>query len=125
MGALGGAGQWGRGECNVDWEPYTYLELFMDMAPDIEALERRVGQGTGFSVKLKGDAVNVSGITFRYTYDPVRLTLNSTVFEGVWLGNCTSLSVTAGTVAYRCTLAPGDWDADGGAIATSVSRRMR
>lgn len=105
----------------VDAEPFTFIELFMDMDPDAEAIERRVVETTSFDVKLKADAAKLSGLTFKFTYDTAWLQLNSTMFAGVWGGTtCTSLSSTLGEVAYRCQLfAPSaEWDADGDTIAT-------
>jgi hypothetical protein len=120
-GAAAGAGGDGIGG-DVDADPYTYVESFFDVWPDTLALERHVPENTTFDVALKADAVKVYGLTFKFTYDTARLTLNSTVFSAPWAGKCTALpGLPGGTVGYWCSLnAPGDpeWTATAGTLAT-------
>jgi len=122
---LGPAGPLGDGVgANVSFAPWTFAELFLDMAPDTEAVERHVVEATGFDIKLKADAAKLYGMTFVFTYDTAKLTLGTTTFAAPWAGRCTVLpGLPAGAIGYFCSLqneVPPDpeWDADGGTIAT-------
>ncbi len=121
----GPAGPLGDGVgSNVTYEPWTFAELFLDLAPDTEAIERHVVEATGFDIKLKADAAKLYGITFVFTYDTAKLTLNTTTFAAPWVGRCNAIpDLPEGTIGYFCSLqneVPPDpeWDADGGTIAT-------
>jgi hypothetical protein len=106
---------------NVDTTNYTYIEVFMDVDPDTEAVSVNVDESVPFDVKLKVDAKKLYGLTFKFTYDSSVLTLNSTTFNGVWGGGkCTDLGSSAGVETYRCNLEypTAEYDADGGTIAT-------
>jgi hypothetical protein len=60
-----------------------------------------------FTVQMKADIVNVSGLTFDFTYDASMMTLNGTTFGVPWAGQCAMLSAPSiGHVAYRCNLVP-------------------
>jgi len=104
---------------SVDADPFTYIESFFDVWPDALALERHVPENTSFNVALKADAVNLYGLSFKFTYDPLRLTLNSTTFSAKWDGKCYDFS-SPGTVAYACSLRSpeAEWTATAGTIAT-------
>jgi parallel beta-helix repeat protein len=114
----------------VDFDPWTYVESFFDVWPDTLALERHVPEDSSFDVALKADAVNLYGITFQFTYDTARLTLNSTTFSAPWAGRCAPLpGLPAGTIGYYCSLQAGtagpppvpadpEWTATAGTIAT-------
>lgn len=115
--ALGGDGI----SANVDADPFTFIELYMDMEPDTEAAVRYVQDGDTFDVKLKADAAKVYGLSFKLTYDPALLTVNSVTFAAPWAGKCFPAgSPPAGTLQYFCGLwyPTPEWDATGGTIAT-------
>lgn len=105
----------------VDAEPFTFIEVFMDMDPDAEAIQRNVDESTSFDVAVKTDAAKVYGLTFLFTYDPMVLTLNNVTFGTEFLGRCYQVGTPPlGTVHYRCNLQYPDpeYDADGGTVAT-------
>ena len=109
----------------VDAGPYTYIESFFDVYPNTLAVERHVPEEISFDVALKADAVNVYGLTFKFTYDTDRLLLNSITFAGPWApsGRCfpdPTPGLPPGTVSYVCQLYAGDaeWNAVAGTIAT-------
>ena len=79
---------------------------------------RHVNETNSFDVTLMADAENLYGLSFKFTYDTAKLTLNTKTLQGVWADACAELlPQPTGTVAYRCTLTSGpEWD--GGAIAT-------
>jgi len=100
----------------VDADPWTFAEIYLDVDPDSEAIERNENEGDAFNVALKVEAEKLYGLAFSYTYDTNLLTLNSTTFTAPWIGRCTDLS-TLGEVAYVCYLMGGpEWD--GGTVAT-------
>ena len=106
---------------DVDAVPYTYSEIFMDMVPDSGTLTRNVNENNSFDVAIKADAVNLYGLTYRFTYDTSRLTLNSTAFSSPWAGRCFEVDPPqpAGTIFFRCSLIiEPEWTATGGTIAT-------
>ncbi len=106
----------------VDADPWTYIEIFLDMRPDTLAVQRGVIVGTSFDVALKADAVNIYAISFKFTYDSANLTLNSITFLAPWAGRCYDVTPpeTSGMVAYACSLMAPDaeWTATAGTIAT-------
>ncbi len=103
---------------NVDAVPFTFVEFFMDVDPDDEALTRNVDESTSFDVKLNADAANLYGLSFKLTYDDEKLHLNSQTFSAPWASRCETLPSVAGEIAYRCTLITTAWSADGGDILT-------
>ncbi len=105
---------------SVDASNFTFVEPFMDMVPDTLAATRTILQSQSFDAKLKVDAAKLYGLTFKVTYDPAYLTLNSTTFVAPWDGHCTALSVAAGVMSYRCQLlAPAaQQDVVGATVAT-------
>lgn len=123
-GDLGGPSAGDGVSGNVDTDPFTFAEVFLDMDPDLEAAERTVVEGaTTFDVALKLDAAKLYGVTFEFNYDPAYLQLNSTTFAPEWATRCSSLPSTPGVVAYRCNLLASpppdpEYDADGGTLAT-------
>jgi hypothetical protein len=107
----------------VDYTPWTFIEVFMDVNPDSEAVLRNVAETQTFSVKLKVDAQKLYGLIFQLSYDAAKLTLTGApVFTSPWSGGkCTALSgLPAGTLGYRCNLEypTAEYDADGGTIMT-------
>lgn len=114
-----GAGD-GADAAKVSFVPWTFAELFMDMDPPTNAVTRSVVETISFNVELKADAAKLYGMSFQITFDPARLTLNTTTFMAPWAGACTSLSVAPGTIRYRCNLQipTAEYDAVGGTIAT-------
>ncbi len=110
---------------DVDADPFTYVESFFDVWPDGLVLERHVPENTSFDVALMADAVNVYGLTFKFTYDTARLFLNSTTFAGPWAAGDRCFpdpdpALPPNTVSYVCQLYAGDaeWTAVAGTIAT-------
>jgi len=104
----------------VDYDPWNFLEPYIDVIPDTDALVRTIGETETIDVKLKVDAQYLYGIAFKLTWDIAKLTLNSTTFSAPWNNVCTSLSSIAGETAYRCNLAypTAEYTADGGTILT-------
>lgn len=104
----------------VDYDPWNFLEPYIDVIPDTDALVRTIGETETIDVKLKVDAQYLYGIAFKLTWDSAKLTLNSTTFSAPWNNVCTSLSSIAGETAYRCNLAypTAEYTADGGTILT-------
>ena len=105
---------------NVDADPWTFSEIYFDVDPLTanDQYVRHVNETNLFDVTLMADAENLNGLSFKFTYDAVKLTLNTKTLQGVWDGACEELlPQPPGAVAYRCTLTSGpEWD--GGAIAT-------
>ena len=119
-GALSGPGVGDTaGATAVDTTDYTFAEVFMDVEPDTEAIQRDVVETETFEVGLKVDAENLLGLVFHVTYDTSMLTLNSTTWATEFAGNCQLVSdpPAAGSLNYRCTLMT-EYDADGGTVAT-------
>jgi hypothetical protein len=115
-----GAGD-GAVTSTVSFAPWTFAELFVDVIPDSEAILRSVAESTSFAVKLKVDAANLYGISFKLTYSPTMLTLTSgPTFETPWNGRCTAVGAPAGTLQYYCNLQSpaAEVTADGGTVAT-------
>ena len=115
-----GAGDGANG-ASVDFTPWTFSELYMDVDPPAYALTRSVPETTSFDVALRIDAAKLYGLTFQFTYDPAMLTLNTTTFTAPWAGGpCVPLPASPGVIKYRCnlTLPAAQYDATGGTIAT-------
>lgn len=111
----------GADSAKVDFDPWTFAEVFVDVNPDTEATQRTVTEVQTFDVKLKVDAAKLYGLAFKLTYDPNVLTLNNLTFAAPWAGRCQALgTLPAGMLAYRCDLQlpTAEYDADGGTIAT-------
>ncbi|MGQ9586634.1 MAG: right-handed parallel beta-helix repeat-containing protein [Anaerolineae bacterium] len=105
----------------VDADPFTFAEVFLDVDPPTEAVQRNVDESTDFDVALKVDAAKLYGLTFKFTYDTTKLTLDSTTFGAGFAGRCYVVGTPpAGTIRYRCNLQHPDaeYDADGGVVAT-------
>jgi hypothetical protein len=123
-GDLGGPnapGGDGADAAKVDFDPWTFAEVFVDVDPDNEATQRTVTEVQTFAVKLKVDAAKLYGLAFKLSYDPNVLTLNSLTFAAPWAGRCETVGTpTAGVLAYRCDLQlpTAEYGADGGTIAT-------
>ena len=118
---LGPAGPQGDGVSgSVDASNFTFVEPFMDMVPDTLAATRNVLQSQSFDVKLNVEAAKLYGLTFKLTYDPAYLTLNSTTFAYPWEDRCAALSAAPGVIDYRCQLLQPDPQQDvlAGTVAT-------
>ena len=102
---------------SIDADPWTFAEVYLDVYPDTEAIEREVNEDDTFDVALKVEAANLYGVTFSFTYDTDLLTLNTTTLVAPWDIRCTNLSVTPGIVTYRCNLL-GEAEWNGGTVAT-------
>ncbi len=106
---------------DVDAVPFTYSEIFMDMEPPTQALVRNVNEDTSFDVAIKADAVNLYGLTYRFTYDASKLTLIDTAFSSPWAGRCSEVDPPqpAGTIFFRCNLfTEPEWTEIDATIAT-------
>jgi hypothetical protein len=112
----------GANAATVDFTPWTFSELYMDVDPPANALTRSVPEQTSFDVALKVDAAKLYGMAFKITYDPAKLTLITTTFSAPWAGACAPITpvFTAGVIEYRCTLTfpTAEYDVVGGVIAT-------
>ena len=107
-------------EGSVTYDPWTFVEVFMDMKPETEAVTVAVNESKTFDVKLKVDAKSLLGLTFKVTYDTDFLTWKSTTWATAFDGNCTALTgndPSGGVLYYRCTLDPA-LDTDGGDVFT-------
>lgn len=103
---------------NVTTDPYTFVEFYMDVDPDNDAVLHNVGEGDTFDVALKAEAANLYGFTFSFTYDDSLITLNSTTLAAPWDTRCSATPATpAGTISYECYLL-GEPEWNGGTIAT-------
>jgi len=104
---------------NVNAEPFSFVEFFMDVIPDTGALVRNVDESTSFDVKLKAEAAGLYGLSFKLTYDADKLQLNSQAFSAPWDGACEALGTpTPGVLAYRCNLMYPAADWNGGDLLT-------
>lgn len=105
---------------DVDADPWTFVEPFIDVDPDSELLLRNVNENQVFDVKLKVDAQRLYGLSFKFTWDSAYLTLNSSTFASPWVGKCADLGSSPGIVKYRCNLEypTAEFTADGGTILT-------
>ncbi len=106
---------------NVVYAPYTFAELYLDMDPATpeDTYQRHAPVTTSLDVALKAEAENLFGISFKFSYDASKLTLNTTTFSPPWNAlNCTALNgLPTGQLGYFCSLtSSGEWD--GGTIAT-------
>ena len=107
---------------DVDFSPWTFIEPFIDVEPDLEPVSRTVAETQTFDVKFKVDAQNLYGMTFKFTWDTTKLVLNSTTFSAPWAGKCASLDfpVVPGRMIYRCNLEypTSEYTALGGTVLT-------
>ena len=110
---------------NVAVNPWTFSEIYFDVDPVTagDQTERHVFATQIFDVALMGDAENLSGHSFIFSYDTAKLTLNSTSFTFPWTGgtggNCQPVPdvLPTGQVGYYCALTGGlEWN--GGTIVT-------
>jgi parallel beta-helix repeat protein len=106
---------------NVDYDPWTFAEVYLDVDPLTggDQIVRGVNESTSFDVDLNVDGENLYGVSFRFTYDPNYLTFNGPpTFVAPWAGNCSVFGPPlSGTFAYTCYLTSGSaWD--GGTVAT-------
>lgn len=104
---------------NVNFDPWTFAEVYMDVDPDSEAIQRDVNEGDTFTVALKVEAANLYGLSFRFSYDNTLLTFNDPpTFSVPWDGTCLPLTgLAANEVGYQCALIGGpEWN--GGTVAT-------
>ncbi len=114
------AGPTGLG-ANVDFDPWTFAEVYIDVDPDTSGDQyvRGVDESTSFDVDLNVDGENLYGLSFEFTYDPAYLIFNSVTWTYPWspapTGPCIDSSTT-GVFRYVCFLTSGLWD--GGTVAT-------
>ena len=102
---------------DVNAEPWTFAEIFFDVDPPADAIQRDISEDETFDVGLVVDGENLYGLSFLFTYDPDLLTLDNTVFASPWDGRCLPIAGSPGTVEYVCNLlSEPEWD--GGTLAT-------
>jgi hypothetical protein len=103
---------------NVTFEPWTFAEVYMDVDPDDEAIQRDVNEGDTFDVALKVEAANLYGLSFVFSYDDDLLTYDGLTFSSPWDGTCLPLTgLAANEIGYQCALTSGaEWN--GGTVAT-------
>lgn len=94
-------------------DPWSFAEFYLDLedgTPGDQYL-RTVSESTSFNVNLMGDAENLYGLSFLFTYDPTLLQLNSTTFAAPWSGTCLLMPATTSPVSNVCNLTSGpEWD---------------
>lgn len=111
---------------DVVYAPWTFAEVYFDVEPDTEAIQRDVEEGATFDVALKVEAANLHSVQFRFAYDDTLLTYNGLTWDADWDPAsvddvfCVPLTgLAANEIGYVCTRF-GDaaiaWD--GGPIAT-------
>jgi parallel beta-helix repeat protein len=102
---------------NVDADPWTFAEVYLDVDPDTAAILHAVNEGDAFDVALKVEAENLYGVSFRFSYDDDLLTYNGVTFDALWDGVCLPLAgLAANEIGYQCGLTTGpEWD--GGTVA--------
>ena len=92
---------------NVLYNPFTFSEMYLDMEPPLNATSVSILETQDFDVEMKIDALNVSGLTFDFTYDAGMMTLNSVTFGAPWDSSCFPVGApVTGQLTYRCNLAP-------------------
>ena len=75
----------------------------MDVDPDTEALEKTVAETQQFNVKLKVDAQNLYGLSFKFTWDTTASLVSTPTFTAPWAGKCARFPPRRG-LRYRCNL---------------------
>ena len=93
------------GTTAVDATNHTFAELFMDMDPDSQAVQRNVVESETFEVKLKVDAVELRALEFKVAYDTDFLVLNSATWSPAF-DNATrrDLGTGVGVEHHTCVL---------------------
>ena len=119
-GAIGGPTGLGT---NVAYDPFNYYEIYFDMDPTVtgEQTERQVFVGQTFTVDVKADAVNVSGVSFVFKYDETKLIYTPLVLPYVSpVGDCNPVpGLDTGEIGFFCAMTEGgEWDAVDGTIMT-------
>ena len=113
---------WGDGiSSQVDADPWTFAEVFVDVDPDTLATTRTVTEDDAFDVAVKVDAAGLYGVHYTLTYSDTLLTLTGTTdgaFKGA-NGFCHT-DTAAGVVDAFCTRQNPDGDADGAAITITT-----
>jgi parallel beta-helix repeat protein len=86
---------------NVDADPWTYIEFYLDMEPDTGAVLREVVEGESFSVSLKLDAHKLYGLSFKLNWDTNYLDFDSLALNAYWLDKC-DYTYAPGEINYVC-----------------------
>lgn len=110
---------------SVDGDPWTFSEIYFDVDPDTigDQEVRHVAVNDSFDVAIMGDAENLYGLSFAFSYDDTNLTFNSVTFSAPWTGgtggNCDAMqpALLTGQIGYFCSLSDPDVEWDGGMIA--------
>lgn len=69
---------------SVTYDPWTFAEIYLDVDPDSEAIQRNVNEGDTFDVALKVEAENLHAVQFRFAYDASLLTYNGLTWDADW-----------------------------------------
>jgi len=108
-GCFAGPGNAGcdSASANVDYDPWTFSEMFLDMDPanaPVDTVNRL--EGETFDVAMKVDAKNLTALSFDFTYDSTMLTLNGPpTFPSPWTGSCSVVGAPpTGQVYYQCNI---------------------
>lgn len=91
---------------DVDYDPWTFSEMFLDMDPTSEVGTVNRLEGETFDVAMLVDAKNLTSLEFDFTYDETMLTLNGPpTFSSPWAGSCFQVgSPPTGQVHYYCSI---------------------
>lgn len=117
------AGPEGQAGEFVNADPFNFYEIYFDMDPTVtgEQAERQVFVGQTFTVDVKADAENVSGVSFVFEYDETKLVYTPLVlpYESP-VGDCNPMpGLTTGEIGFFCAMTEGgEWDAVDGTIMT-------
>lgn len=97
----------------VDFIPWTYSEVFVDMIPDTNAALVGVNETNNFNVAVKVDAKNLYAVQYRLAYETAYLQfqgISDGPFKGS--GSCMNNTVTPGVVSVYCTRYEPDDEVD-------------
>ena len=107
---------------NVTYHPWTFAEIFLDMEPDNDATVRNVNESEDFDVALRVDAVRLSGVSFKVSFDATMLAFNSITWLPPWDGaSCLDAGsdVANGVISYVCNFQSDyEWTDASGKMAT-------
>lgn len=88
---------------NVQVDGWNFYEIYLDVDPDHGALQRQVLEGETLDVKLKNDAHNIYGLSFKLNWEAAYLDLNTVTLNAFWEEPC-EVSDSVGQIAGVCYL---------------------
>jgi len=111
------------GATAIDTSNFTFAEVFLDVGPDDEKVQRDVNESESLTVTVKTDAAKLYGLEFKLTYEAGKLQFdalddNVSFKGGASCSTTHSVSGTVGTITYLCNRQTGDaeYDANGGDV---------